>query len=146
LSGAAPACDACCMMNASSQDLGERIERLVQEHIEASRRAAQQAVERAFCRAGNEPTRRRRPPARVKSPSGKRRTPDEMAALGERLYQAVCAKPGERMTVLMADVGASARELSRPVSHLKRAGRIRSVGSRHLTRYFPMVSEATASA
>lgn len=129
-----------------NQELGERIEQLVQQHIEASRRAAQQAVERAFCGATSEPTRRRRQPARVKSPSGKRRTPDEMAALGERLYQAVCAKPGERMTVLMADVGASARELSRPMTQLKRVGRIRSVGARHLTRYFPMVSEATASA
>jgi hypothetical protein len=131
----------------SNQELGERIEQLVQQHIEASRRAAQQAVERAFCRAAGGPTRTRaRAPARVKSSSGKRRTPDEMAALGERFYQAVCAKPGETMAVLMAEVGATARELHRPMTQLKRAGRIRSVGTRHLTRYFPMVSDTTASA
>jgi hypothetical protein len=73
--------------------------------------------------------------------SSKRRAPEEIAALGERLYQAVCAKPGETMTVLMADVGGSARELQRPMALLKRAGRVRSVGARHLTRYFPMVNE-----
>ena len=129
----------------SNQELGDRIEQLVQQHIEASRRAPQQAVERAFCRAAGGPP-RTRAPARVKSSSGKRPTPDEMAALGERFYQAVCAKPGETMAVLMAEVGATARELHRPMTQLKRAGRIRSVGTRHLTRYFPMVSDSTASA
>ena len=53
----------------------------------------------------------------------------------------VSAKPGETMSVLMADVGASARELNRPVALLKRAGRVRTVGSRNNTRYFPMVAE-----
>jgi hypothetical protein len=65
-----------------------------------------------------------------------------MAALGERLYQEVCAKPGETMSVLAADLGSSWQELSRPMSHLKRDGRVRSVGQRHLTRYFPLVSKA----
>lgn len=130
----------------SNQDLGERIERLVQEHIVASRRAAQQAVERAFASAAGKPA-RMGVPRPIKSAAGsKRRAPEEIAALGERLYQAVCAKPGETMTVLMADVGASARELQRPMALLKRAGRVRRVGARHLTRYFPMVNEAAASA
>jgi ribosomal protein L36 len=46
--------------------------------------------------------------------------------------------PGETMTVLGPQVGASARELHRPMQLLKRAGRVRSVGTRHSTRYFPM--------
>jgi len=130
----------------SNQDLGERIDQRVQQHIEASRRAAQQAVERAFASATGKPA-RRGVPRPVKSAGGsKRRTPEEIASAGERLYQAVCAKPGETMTVLMADVGASARELQRPMAQLKRAGRVRSVGARHLTRYFPMVKETAASA
>ena len=125
----------------SNQDLGERIERLVQEHIVASRRAAQQAVERAFASAAGKPARMRAPRPVRSAGSSKRRAPGEIAALGERLYQAVCAKPGETMTVLMADVGGSARELQRPMALLKRAARVRSVGARHLTRYFPMVNE-----
>ena len=44
---------------------------------------------------------------------------------------------------LAAAVGVSARELDRPVDHLKNAGKIRTVGQRHLTRYFPLVGEAT---
>ena len=69
-----------------------------------------------------------------------------MAALGERICDAVYAKPGETMTVLAAELGASARELHRPMALLKRAGRVRSAGARHLTRYFPMVDGAAASA
>ena len=124
----------------SNQDLGEHIERLVQEHIAASRKTAQEALERAF---GS--TTRAHAPAkqRVRSSKGKRRPPADIAALGERFYHALSAKPGETMTVLAAEVGASARELHRSVSLLKRAGRVRAVGSRSSTRYFPMVSGAT---
>jgi hypothetical protein len=42
------------------------------------------------------------------------------------------------MRVLGAAVGASARKLYRPMRQLKRAGRVRSVGTRHATRYFPV--------
>lgn len=76
--------------------------------------------------------------------AGKRRTPAEMAAMCERLYQAVCAHPGETMAVLTAHVGASVRELNRPMNQLKDAGRIRSAGSRNHTRYFPMAAAASA--
>lgn len=130
----------------SNEELGERIERLVQEHIETSRRAAQQAVARAF--ASTTVAHRRAPSgSRCRATgSGKRRSPTEIAALGDRLYRAVCEKPGETMAVLAADVGASARELHRPMSLLKRDGRVRSVGQRHLTRYFPLGSDVQASA
>src|SRR5262249_49335989 len=123
-----------------------RIEQLVEEHIAASRRAAQGAVERAF---GAGPHRG----ASVKSPrpaatgkTFKRRPPEDIAALGERLYRAGCANPGTGMIALAAEVGGSARELHRPMALLKRAGRVRSVGARHLTRYFPMASKMAAPA
>jgi hypothetical protein len=41
-------------------------------------------------------------------------------------------------------VGATAQELNQPMLRLKRAGRIRSVGTRHATRYFPMASANAA--
>lgn len=129
----------------STEELGERIERLVQQHIAASRVAAQDAVGRAFATATGaaaKPRTRRQ----VGASNGKRRTRAEMAALAERIYQAVCAKPGETMMVLAADLGASARELHRPMSQLKSAGRVRSVGAKSLTRYFPMTNGAAVTA
>jgi hypothetical protein len=68
---------------------------------------------------------------------GKRRRSAEVSELGERLYRAVCAHPGEGMAALAGELGASARELHRPMALLKQAGRVRSVGQRHQTRYFP---------
>lgn len=130
----------------SNQDLGQRIERLVQEHIAASRQAAQEAVDRSFAPATGVPA-GARGPRRVKSSEGrKRRAPAEVAALGEHFYKAVCAKPGEMMSVLATDIGVSARELHRSVTLLRRAGRVRAVGNRSLTRYFPMTNGSTASA
>ena len=58
--------------------------------------------------------------------------------LSERFYEALCRSPGEKMSVLAPLVGSTAHELNRPMLLLKRAGRIRSVGTKHATRYFPM--------
>ena len=133
------------MKNTNSyEDLGGQIEQLVAGHIAASRRAAQEAVERAFAAAAAGPAvvERRVEP----SEGGRRRASADVAALGERFYRVVCAKPGETMTVLAGQVGASARELHRSVTLLRQAGRVRCVGNRHQTRYFPTAKGAVAAA
>ena len=81
---------------ASTSDISKgSIERLVQEHMMASRRAAQDAMDRAFASATRAPTRARvRRQAVSSSASRKRRTRAEMSAMAERIYHAVCAKPG----------------------------------------------------
>jgi hypothetical protein len=127
----------------SNQDLIQGIERLVREHIAATRNSARIALERAF---GAEVEAAIGARTRTKPSEGlKRRASSELAALGERFYRAVCAKPGETMTVLATETGASARELHRSVALLKRAGRIRTVGHRSQTRYFPMASGSAAA-
>lgn len=124
------------------EDLSEGIERLVREHIAAIHASARAAIERAFPSAVATGAKAR--PRRVKRATGPKRPSTDIAALGERFYRAACAKPGETMTVLAADVGASARELHRSVTLLRHAGRVRAVGKRHLTRYFPMVDGAAS--
>ena len=127
-------------MTKNIEELEDQIEKLVQEHIAACHRAAATAVDRAFDSSTRRAKSRRRPATRAAA-SG-RRTAEEMAELGERLYDAVRANPGEGMTMLMTQVGGTARELHRPMARLKRAGRVRSVGQRHLTRYFPVAESA----
>jgi hypothetical protein len=125
-------------------DLGERIERLVEEHIAASRKAAREAIERAFASAASPSA-----PActRGKAPrrACKKRPSADIAALGDGLYRAVCAKPGETMAVLAPMAGASARELHRSMTLLRRSGRVRAVGTRQMTRYFPMANAAASA-
>lgn len=117
------------------EDLSEGIERLVREHIAAIHASARVAMERAFTSAAAAETKVRA--RRAKKATGVKRPSADIAALGERFYEAVHAKPGETMVVLAREVGASARELHRSVTLLRRAGRVRAVGHRHLTRYFP---------
>jgi predicted Zn-dependent protease len=126
-------------MTNTNDDLGARIEQMIAEHIAVTRKAAQAAMERAFAKAGAGAE----PPAvgarvvRTRAP-GKRRGGAELAALGERFLRAVSSKPGETMTVLAAEVESSPRELHRAVAHLRQAGRVRAIGQRSQTRYFPL--------
>ena len=139
MSASVEACESSCMAKTTSNaELARRIEQLVQEHLAESRRAAEEAVMRAFGSAtgGFE---KASPAARKRRSSG-RRSAAEVAKLGELLYSAICAHPGEGMAALAKEVGATVRELHRPMTRLKDEGRIRSVGKRHLTRYFPMAS------
>lgn len=131
------------------EDLADGIERLVRAYISTIRASAEQAVERGLgtaigCSAATLPKRRRLAAGAAQRRGGKRRASDEIGALGERLYEALCRTPGETMRVLAPVVGASPRELQRPVMVLKEAGRIRSVGERHATRYFPMAPRSSA--
>ncbi len=137
------------MTNTTNQgDLAEGIERLVREYITTIHMTAKAAVERAFAAgmdggaAASAKPRRRSAAQATPTRTGKRRASDEIGTLSERLYEAVSRAPGETMTVLAPVVGRTARELHRPMTLLKRAGKVRSAGTRHATRYFPMVREA----
>lgn len=125
-------------MTKTTEHLQQQIEQLIRAHLAAQRAAASTAVERAFASATSSP----RPRASA-SPSktwGRRRPPTEVAGLAERLFEAVRAHPGETMAVIAPQVGEAPRALNRPMHHLKRAGRVKSAGQRHLTRYFPMTT------
>jgi len=50
------------------------------------------------------------------------------------------------MAAFANEVGVEVRQLQRPMSKLKADGRIRSVGQRNTTRYFPAVARAARSA
>jgi hypothetical protein len=127
----------------SAQELAQQIEQLVEDFIASGRNAATAAVERAFAAA--KPERITRSTRRARRRLAPRRTPAEMEALSERLYEAVCAKPGETMGVLAPLVGATPRALQVPATRLRKAGQIRSAGQRQLTRYFPLVKNASKS-
>jgi hypothetical protein len=130
---------------ASSQELGQQIEKLIRDHLESSRQVVELAIKRAFATAPAIPVGNKSKPARaVVMAKDVNRTPSEMSAATERLYKEVCENPGETMVVIAAKVGMSARELHRPMTRLKRSGRVRSAGARNFTRYFPMGGEKAA--
>jgi len=131
------------MKTTDIERLERQIEQLIREHLVECARRAKLAVERGFAATVKRPT-----AARVGSARrvvGKRRSVEDLDGLAERLAAAVCAKPGTTMVVLAAEVGATVRELERPAKRLKKAGRIRTVGERNLTRYFPLPARKSAA-
>ena len=123
------------------EHLQSQIEELVREHLAAQRSAATAAVERAFGSAIAPSSTGTRAPRRT---SSRRRPPAEVAALAEQLYAVVRANPGELMIVFAQQLGQTPQALNRPMTQLKQAGRVRSAGQRHLTRYFPMALSKAA--
>lgn len=131
------------MKTTDIERLEQQIEHLIREHLAECARRAKLAVERAFAS-----TTKRSGATRAGSGRravGKRRSVEEIDELAERLAVAVCAKPGTTMVVLAAEVGATVAELERPATRLKRAGRIRTVGERNMTRYFPIPARRSAA-
>ena len=128
-------CDLWWMTPTNVEQLSRRIEKVIQEHCAASQQAAAEAVNRAF-RVATSRIRRAQPAPRMEA-TVRQRTPEEIEAVRGQLYRAICQKPGEGMTVLAADLERSRDELLRPLGKLKQMGQVRSVGQRHVTRYFP---------
>ncbi len=121
------------------EQLTQQIEQAIREHLYASEQAAADAVVRAFAAA--RATRARSTPAKPQTTSSRRRPSSEINSLSENVYRVVCDRPGETMAVLAPVLGLTARELHRPMAQLKRQGKVRAIGERHLTRYFPMAAK-----
>lgn len=123
----------------STEIFEERIEQLVREQVAAIRARVETAMARGFgepaVQASKEGTPQTKRPAR--RPPSRRRTPQEVADLAERLCAAVHAQPGETMRHMASQVGATPGELSIAADRLRSQGRVRTVGQRQHTRYFP---------
>ncbi|MCA9648302.1 MAG: hypothetical protein H6712_23880 [Myxococcales bacterium] len=133
----------------STEELTKTIEQLVEGYVAEGRRAAREAIEHAFgaaTRPAARTTKAGATPRRPGHPSGRRRSVQELEQLEERLCQLVRARPGESLTTFAAELQMTVRALQRPMSGLRQQGRVRSVGQRNHTRYFPTVGRKTASA
>ncbi len=131
----------------TTMELAGAIESLVGTYVAGIREAAQQAVERALVRsaAGRPATRGGTKAASRPPTSASRRTAAELAEVSEALCEVVRAHPGASMVALAEKMGTETRNLLRPMAQLKSAGRVRTVGQRHLTRYYPAVVRSAGS-
>jgi hypothetical protein len=141
------------MATTSSSALAQNLEQLVAAFVRSSQELVLAAVAQAMdtrpvtptCTARSAAKSSKRASSSKRAKPSQRRTSAEVAELGEHFYDVLCAHPGEAMVILAAKVGATPRELHRSVMLLKRAGRVRSVGQRGSTRYFPTPRSAKAA-
>lgn len=129
-------------MTTSTKSLEQKIEtvveQLVREHLAACEAAAAAAIREGFRRAAAPASRPESPGKKPRAKHSRRRTPEELAELSAKLYEAVVAHPGETMMVLAQAVGTTSEVLNRPARLLRKQGQVRSVGRQNSTRYFPM--------
>ena len=133
-------------MPGTPEQLADAIESLVASYMDEVRVAAQRAVERSLMRGvAARPSSKRSDARRAAPRSGvKRRSQTELDEACEELCKQVRAHPGASMVTLAEEMGIPMSALQRPMAKLRTEGRVRSVGQRHLTRYFPAVLRAAA--
>ena len=130
------------------EELAGAIESLVASYMDEVRQVAQEALQRGLCRQGgtrrpaNKVTRQR---SQAPRPEAKRRTEAEIDATSEQLCALVRARPGESIVALAEGMGVPASTLQRPMAKLRAESRVRTVGERHLIRYFPAVIRPAAA-
>jgi glutamyl-tRNA reductase len=132
----------------TNQELAEHLETIVAQYIAEAHRAAQQALERAFASASTTTRKTAKPSTTrltTRRPS-KRRPAEELGELAEQLVELVRAQPGESMSTFATELALPVRSLHRPMMQLKRDGRVRSVGERQHTRYFPTAAAKSRAA
>jgi hypothetical protein len=129
----------------TTMELAGAIESLIGLYVDGIREAAQQAVARALVRSGaGRPSRGARKVAPTPAASGNRRTAEQLDEACDTLCEMVRAHPGASMVELAERMGAKIPILRRPMTSLKSAGRVRTVGQRNLTRYYPAVVRSSA--
>ena len=129
------------------EQLATQVRTLVDEYVRQAESAAVEAIAAALSspRSVLRKAARSRPGSTKTRRQGARRTPEQLAKLADALAAAISEHPGESMALFARQLDVSVRELHRPMTMLKNEGRIRSVGQRHRTRYFP-ASRARVSA
>lgn len=136
-------------MNTSGQ-LERRIDELVQGVLAAAREVALGAVAEAFvrneahlvakgCRPDAHPDSKKEQKRGRSEPmrrSWRKRSSDELVALGAKLCKAICRKPGETMAFYAKEVGSTPIELAVPVRRLLEEGSVHAIGERNQRKYY----------
>jgi hypothetical protein len=129
------------------QQLADAIETVVASYLDEVRRTVQHAVERSLSSAAatTRPGKSRVDRSTQQRSAKTRRSAGALDELCDKLYQCVCARPGESSAMFADELGCTVRDLQRPMAKLKAQGRIRCAGQRNLMRYFPAVTRAAKS-
>jgi hypothetical protein len=129
------------------EQLASAIESLVASYLDEVRDLAQEALQRSLSRkaVGRRPGKDKGQRSAAPGSETKRRTAAAIDATSEQLCALVRARPGESILTLAEEMGVPASALQRPMAKLRVESRVRTVGQRHLMRYFPTVTKAASA-
>jgi len=139
-------------MKTFEQLIEDEVAAAVARIVRHAERRAVEALEAQFGRALPRTSEERKvkppePPPRGKAKKSRprRRSSAEIGELSQRFLQVVRSDPGQPMAVLAPRLGVKPAELSVPIARLRASKAIKSVGHRHMTKYFPVAAESTAA-
>lgn len=130
----------------TEEELHAAIDRLLLDYLSEVRRSvATRMMERQFQRDRILPSstpQKQRPGKSAASPRPRaahtRRSSDELRALGLRLVDLIREDPGMGMSHYSDRLGVSPKDLWRPSVVMRKEKRIRTIGSKGATKYFPV--------
>jgi predicted Rossmann fold nucleotide-binding protein DprA/Smf involved in DNA uptake len=126
--------------------LREDLELALRRYLADGRRVILETVSRFFEPSSSDS---KRPSTRKKSERRKpvrriaRRSHDELNTIGEKVVQALRMSPGASAAEVASALGLDKAQLLAPMLQLRAQGRIRKVGERTSTRYFPSTERNT---
>ena len=128
------------------QQIRQRTEAFAEELTELVKRAALESVSKALGTAASVPA--TRTAARGPAPKGRasaadsrkkgeKRTPESLQALTEELHAQIKSGPGRRIEEIAQSMDVSTKELVLPAKKLLENKRIKTVGHKRATKYYP---------
>lgn len=143
-------------MKTLEEQIHEEIALVVERIIRASKSSAIAALELSFTQMGQQaiqsPTVQAIQPRQSEVKARKQtkqtkppRSNEEIAELSERLLKVVQDNPGQPMTILAPQLGLKPIQLKVPAARLKATKKIKTIGERTKTCYFPVLEDGTAT-
>ncbi len=132
-------------MSTVTQKIQDLVAQFVQDVTALANQAALDTLQGAFGGTGVTTTSSTRTPRetvaskknRGNGQGGAKRSPEQLAALREKLLGHIKANPGQRVEEINVALGTTTGELSRPIHALIADGEVRSEGRLRSTRYYP---------
>jgi hypothetical protein len=107
--------------------INERVAEFVADITELARELAVETVQKNL----------QQPFSLERKKSGGKRSPEELEAVCELLYEYLTENPNQRMEEIAEGMGMSSRELSLPLRKLLEQKRVRGKGRKRATTYAP---------
>ena len=131
------------------EQIKEEMTLAVERIVRVCKSATIRALELSFTQIGNQPLKlptvkpikTNQPTSKNRKQSSPSRSSEEIATLSAKFLTVVQDNPGQLMSTLAPKLGLKANQLRVPATRLKATKKIKTIGNRSSTRYFPVLKE-----
>lgn len=134
------------------EQIQEEMALAMERIVRVCKSAAITALEFSFTKIGNQPLKlptvqpiqANQSTSKNRKQASPSRSREEIAALSAKFLAVVQENPGQQMSTLAPKLGLKPNQLRVPATRLKATKKIKTIGERSSTRYFPVLEENAA--